>query len=89
MDVRLADGRFDGSVDPGHAPQRLRQLFGQFEEIVGGQMLSLLDDIEDRVCAAGLRVVFADGTEAVADDLQIYPTTGAVSFAVRHPAAVR
>jgi hypothetical protein len=73
---------FGGTIDLATMPEALRRLFDEFEEIVNGQMLSFLDDIQDKIAAHTLKVVFADGTEAFVKDLQIYPGSGEVSFKV-------
>ena len=46
-----------------------------YEEIVHNQMLSLLDDIEEKIGTILLKAVFDDGHEADLVDLQIYPST--------------
>ena len=61
-------------------PPQLRQLFEEFEAIVETQMFALLDDIEGRIEATALRVAFADGSSAPVRDLQVFPSTRAVSF---------
>jgi len=52
-------------------------------------MFSLLDDIEDKIGTVPLRVSFDDGGEASVVDLQVFPSTNAVSFKIRQPATVR
>ena len=80
-------GRFAGVIDLGPMPPGLRQKFEEYEEIVNGQMFSLLDEIEGQVRALSLKVVFEGGREASVEDLQVYPRTGRVSFTVlREPA---
>jgi hypothetical protein len=83
LDVSQAGGRFDGTVALAGAPGPVRQLFAEFEEIVEGQMLSLLDQIQSRIMTLGLRVQFEDGSFAEPADLQVFPSTGAVSFTSR------
>jgi hypothetical protein len=85
--VTARDGSFTGQIDLGPAPAPLRRLFEEYEEIVNGQMFSLLDEIEDRIAAVPLKVVFDEGQEAAVRDLQVYPTTGRVSFKVVEPAS--
>jgi hypothetical protein len=76
-----------GQIDLDPMPASLRQQFEAYEEIVNGQVFSLLDAIEEQIDTLGLRVVFADGSEAAVEDLQIYPGTGRVSFKiVKEPA---
>ena len=74
------DGRFGGMIDLRLTPSGLRSLFDEFEEIVDGQMLSFLDDIQQRIAAQPLRAAFDDGTETAASDLQAYPRAGDVPF---------
>ena len=66
-----------------HTPPEFKRLFEEYEEIVEGQMFSLLDDIEEKIGVIPFKVSFADGTEASVEDLQVYPSTGAVSFKTR------
>ena len=74
------DGRFSGRVDLSPMPANLRQLFDEFEEIVNDQVFSLLDEVEEKIAAHALKVVLADGQPAPCDDLQVYPSTGRISF---------
>ena len=67
----------------------MRALFAEYEEIVEGQMFSLLDDVERRVADLHLNVLLEDGAELRADDLQVYPTTGAISFVGSDPKALQ
>jgi hypothetical protein len=71
---------FRGTIDLAMMPESLRRLFVELEEIVNGQEFSVLDEIQDKIAAASLRVVFDDGTEAFVKDLQIYPSSGDLSF---------
>jgi hypothetical protein len=71
---------FRGTIDLAKMPEPLRRLFVQLEEIVTGQEFSFLDEIQDKIAGASIKVVFADGTEAFVKELQIYPSTGDVSF---------
>lgn len=71
---------FGGTVDLHEAPANLRALFDEFEECVNGQMFSFLDDIQTKIAAHGVRVQLDDGFEAAIDDLQVFPTTGDISF---------
>ena len=73
-------GYFWGTVDLGATPAHLRSLFEEFEEIVDGQMLSFLDEIQGRIASSPVRAVFDDGDEFEVADLQVYPTTGDISF---------
>jgi hypothetical protein len=80
--ARVSDegGRFQGDIDLRPMPAGMRRTFEEYEDIVNGQTFSLLDEIEEKVQSLSLRVVFADGREVRPDDLQIYPSTGKVSF---------
>ena len=82
-------GRFDGRIDLAPAPAELRRLFEQFEEIVEGQMLSLLDGVEGRIAALNLSAVRAGGRAELVHDPQVYPSTGAVSFTTPQQAPPR
>jgi hypothetical protein len=83
--VTAEDGFFSGKVDLSSMPPALRQTFEEYEELVNGQMFSLLDEIEERIAAVPIVVVFEDSREARVTDLQIYPSTGLVSFRVTKP----
>lgn len=85
LDVQAHDGRFEGTICLDATPIPLRQLFEQFEEIVDGQMFSLLDDIEEKIEAARLRAFFDYGADPYVADLQVFPSTRAVSFTTRGP----
>ena len=89
LEVAPVGGHFEGSLTLGALPPEVRRAFDFFEEIVEGQTFSLLDEAEDAITALGLRAALADGTEADLADLQVYPSTGAVSFSVPVPAPVR
>jgi hypothetical protein len=82
-------GLFAGEVDLRHMPRALREKFDEYEEIVNGQMFSLLDEIEGQIAALGLRVVFPGGQESGIEDLQIYPTEQRLSFRLKNPADTR
>jgi hypothetical protein len=79
---------FTGQVDLRPMPAALRPKFEEYEGVVNGQMFSLLDAIEDEIGALGIRAVFGEGREAPVEDLQIYPSTGLVSFRLAQPAVV-
>src|SRR4051794_11620500 len=71
---------YGGVIDLTPTPARLRALFDEFEEIVNGQMLSFLDDIQSRLDALAIQVVLVTGSSVPVRDLQVYPSTGDVSF---------
>ena len=64
-------------------PPGLKRLFEEYEEIVEGQIFALLDGIEEKIGVIPFKVSFEDGTEASVEDLQVFPSTGAVSFKTR------
>lgn len=74
---------FAGSIDLTPMPASMLQIFQEFEELVNGQVFSLLDDVEQRINDLGIKVVFDDGREAFIEDLQIYPDTRLISFDIR------
>jgi hypothetical protein len=80
LDVRFRENHYEGTISLDGTPPQLRQLFERFEEVVEGQMFSLLDDIEEKIGTSLLRVRFDDGGEAFVADLQVFPSTKAVSF---------
>jgi hypothetical protein len=86
--VSAVGDRFEGTIQADQLPDDLRRLFAEFEEVVEGQMFSFLDQVEDRIRAARLRVVWEDGASTPVSDLQVYPSSGAVSFRATPPAGV-
>ncbi len=80
--ARVADEgeHFGGTVDLRATPPPLRAQFEEFEDIVNGQMFAFLDDIQTKLDALAIKVVFDDGSEAAVKDLQVFPSTGDVSF---------
>ena len=78
--VEQRGGVFAGQVDLTAMPTEWRQVFDSFEAIVNGQMFSLLDDIEDRIRSLPLTLEFENGRPVVIQDLQIFPTSGRISF---------
>ncbi len=80
LDVALVGDHFEGTISLESTPSSVRQVFQQFEEIVEGQIFGLLDDIEEKIGAMSLQTVFEDGSAASVCDLQVFPSTGAVSF---------
>lgn len=77
---------YRGTVSLESAPPSVRELFAEFEACVEGQMFGLADELEHRIAALGCRVAFADGTAAPVEDLQVYPSTGRISFKVDNKA---
>jgi hypothetical protein len=88
LDVQFRDDHFEGTICLDATPPQLRKLFEQFEEVVEGQMFGLLDEIEEKIETIPLRVVFENGAEADVTDLQVFPSTKAVSFKTRAPTQV-
>jgi hypothetical protein len=85
--VTEANGFFEGTIDFADMPDDLRALFEEFDEVVNGQMLSLVDEVQDKIGSLGLRVVLDNGVEVPVRDLQIYPSSGDVSFRLVEAAA--
>ena len=71
---------YGGTIDLRDTPPSLRQLFEEFEEIVNGQMFAFLDDIQERIGTLSLKAAFDTGQERDIKDLQVFPSTGDVSF---------
>lgn len=87
--VQVAPGGdgFAGVIDLSSMPAELRGKFERYEEIVSGQMFSLLDAIEAEIESLGLRAVFDEGCPARVGDLQVLPSTRRASFKiVKEPA---
>lgn len=89
LQVSLENSRFTGTVDLSSAPPAIRDVFMRFEEIVEGQILSLLDSISDEIEQLDLRAVYENAKAVPIDDLQVYPTTGHVTFKIQQPLPVR
>jgi hypothetical protein len=81
--VTHTGAHYEGTISLEQTPPQLKQLFEEYEEVIEGQMFSLLDRIEEKVGGIPFKVSFDDGTVACVDDLQIFPSTGAVSFKTR------
>jgi hypothetical protein len=64
------------------------KLFAEFEECVSGQMFAHADAVEERIAALGLKVLFPNGAEADAEELEVYPRTGRASVRARVPVKV-
>jgi hypothetical protein len=78
--VQHVGDQFEGTFDVSMLPTEFRALLAEFEEIVEGQMFSLLDDIEGRIRLARLQIASEDGTRTPISNLQAFPSTGAISF---------
>jgi hypothetical protein len=88
VDVHCCGDHFEGTIVLVAVASEVRQLFEHFEEIVEGQMFSLLDEVEEKIRAIRWRAVCEDGSPADIEDLQIFPSSGAVSFKLRQPTTV-
>ena len=71
---------YRGKVDLTLMPASLQEKFAEYEEIVNGQMFSLLDEIEEQIHALRLKIRFDNGYEVETEELQIYPRTNRISF---------
>jgi hypothetical protein len=71
---------FGGKLDLANMPEETRKIFEEFEEIVSGQMLSFLDEIEDKIAGLSLKVILDPGQEIPVRDVQIFPSNGGFSF---------
>ena len=89
LDVALTDDRYCGTICLDETPAYIKSLFDEFEEMVEAQVFSVADEIEEKIAAISLKVAFANGTEAYAEDLEVYPSTKRVSFKVRQPSLAR
>lgn len=81
---------YGGTIDLSETPDRLIALFEEFEEVVNGQIFSVLDEVQEKIAALPIKAVFDSGIESNIRDLQIYPETGDVSFKLpASPTSVR
>ena len=78
-------GTFAGTVDLTSTPPDARDLFEEFEEVVNGQMLSLVDDVADRIAALHVTATLDNKWMMGVENLQVFPTEGTISFAVGPP----
>jgi hypothetical protein len=76
---------FGGTIDLRDTPPPVRALFEEFEEVVNGQMFAFLDEIQGKITAMPIHALFDDGGEICVKDLQVFPSTGDVSFRVGRP----
>jgi len=74
------DDHFGGIVDLRATPGPILTLFEEFEEVVNGQMFVFLDEIQGKIDSFSFRVIFNDGVEASVKDLQVFPSSGELSF---------
>ena len=85
LNVALIGDIYRGTICLDATPPELKHLFDDFEENVEGQMFPLADEIEEKIGAISLKVVFPNGAEARVEDLQVYPSSKRVSFKIRQP----
>jgi hypothetical protein len=71
---------YGGTIDLRDTPADLRVLFDEFEEVVNGQMFHFLDEIQEKIASFSIKAAFENGQEAEVKDLQVFPSTGDVSF---------
>jgi hypothetical protein len=71
---------YAGTADLASTPPALRALFDEFEEAVNDQMFPVADEVQAKIGSYGIRAHFEEGLEADVKDLQIFPSTGDVSF---------
>ena len=88
LDVSVTDDHFEGTANLDQLPDDVRGLFAEFEDVVEGQVFSLLDSVELRIRSAGLRLDWGNGASSPVEDLQIFPSTGAISFRATPPAGL-
>jgi hypothetical protein len=85
--IAEGDEGYCGTIDLGPMPNAMRAVFTEFEQIVNNQMFSLLDEIEAKIDSIPIKAVFENAFEVPIRDLQIYPSTSAVSFKVAKASA--
>ena len=78
--VSAEGGLWSGEIDLSGSAPSIVSLFTRFEDLVNGQMLSLVDDLETEICQLGAQFLVADGKALPVGDLQIYPAQREVSF---------
>ena len=78
--VKCQGNQCSGSVKMETMPPELRALFEKYEELVNGQVFSLLDEVEEQISATTFTAVFENGKEAAITDLQLYPRSGSITF---------
>ena len=80
MTVTEEGDHFGGTIDLASAPPAVRAVFDEYEEVVNGQMFSFLDEVQAKVAGLKLSAAFSEGFSGPVADLQVYPSTGEVSF---------
>lgn len=80
VSVEESNHHFGGVIDLTDTPADLRELFAEHERFVNDQCFTHADQVQRQIDEYALRVRFADGSAFAANDLQVYPDDGAVSF---------
>lgn len=78
--VSVEEGLGSGEIDLSGTAPSIVSIFTRFEEVVNGQMLSVLDDVETEIRKLGARFLSAEGQALPVGDLQVYPALRVVSF---------
>lgn len=78
--IEERNGLFQGEVDLASMPLDVRQTFDEFEQIVNEAAFGCLDEMEQQITDLGIKAAFDDGSTAEVQDLQIWPSTGGISF---------
>ncbi len=86
--VTPSGDRYRGVIDMTATPPLLRQLFEQFERNVEGQLFTAADEVEEEIARLRLQVRFPNGVGDVVENLQVYPSTGRVSFTLHDTSGV-
>ena len=79
-DVAEEGDHFGGSINLEKMPTNLRAVFVELEQIVNGQMFSFLDEIQQKIDDLPIKIVLEGGEDLRYTDLQIYPSSGMISF---------
>lgn len=83
LNVSETKGGFQGSICLEMTPQEIQGVFQKFEEVIEGQMFSLLDEVEEEIEKLSLQVVFENEDVFPVADLQVFPSRNVVSFQVQ------
>ncbi len=81
--VRVSNehGLWSGEIDLAGVAPALVSLFTRYEELVNGQMLSLVEEIEVEISQIEARLFVSGERQGIpVSDLQIYPSQRDVSF---------
>lgn len=81
--VSAEGGLWSGEIDLSGTAPSIVSLFTRFEELVNGQMLSLLDDVQTEISQLGAKFLVPEQEALAVEDLQIYPAQRKVSFRTR------